>query len=188
MQSQKARATPESVEQMNLFRWAGYMEGRYPDIKLMFHIPNGGKRDKATAGRLKMEGVKAGVPDIELSSPRGGYFGLFIEMKIKGNKPTDNQKDWLAALEKRGYYVAVCYGWESASKLLENYLRLKPTETFEEKYRLALAALTVCASNNVRCEDCPLYKPCNIEGENITEIFENALYFYNLGGGSNVTG
>ncbi|OGO90326.1 MAG: hypothetical protein A2Y17_12215 [Clostridiales bacterium GWF2_38_85] len=186
MQSQKAKATPESVEQINLFRWAGYMAGRYPDIKFMFHVPNGGKRDATTAARLKMEGVKAGVPDIELPSARGGYFGLFIEMKIKGNKPTENQKEWLSALQARGYYVAVCYGWEPASKLVEEYLSLKPTETFKEHYSLALSALTVCASDSTPCEECPLYKPCKQDQVNITEIFNKAINFESGRFGENV--
>ena len=56
----------ESVEQCCLFRWAGYSLGLHPELKLMYHIPNGGKRNITTARRLKAEGVKAGVPDIHL--------------------------------------------------------------------------------------------------------------------------
>ena len=100
------------------------MGGKYPEIKLMHHIPNGGMRHKATAARLKAEGVKSGVPDICLPVARGKHHGLYIELKrIKGGKPTDNQIKWMAALNKQGYQVALCNGWEAAAKVITQYLQ-----------------------------------------------------------------
>ncbi len=60
----------ESVEQINLFRWAVLHERAYPELILLHHIPNGGLRNKTTAKRLKAEGVKPGVPDIFTSIKR----------------------------------------------------------------------------------------------------------------------
>jgi len=71
----------ESDHQIALFQWVSYQLKRYPELELLYHIPNGGYRYKTTARRLKAEGVKAGVPDICLPVPRGGYHGLYIEMK-----------------------------------------------------------------------------------------------------------
>lgn len=113
----------ESEEQITLFNWAAIAAGALPELKLLYHIPNGGKRDYTTAKRLKMEGVKAGVPDLCLPVPRGVYHGLYIEMKTGKNKTTDNQNRWLEELMKQGYCVAVCYGWEAASKVLTQYLK-----------------------------------------------------------------
>lgn len=62
----------ESVEQQCLFRWAAYNRGRWPEMELMYHIPNGGTRSKSEAGRFRAEGVKPGVPDICLPVARGG--------------------------------------------------------------------------------------------------------------------
>ena len=118
------KCTPESREQITLFEWAALNEHKYPELKLLHHIPNGGKRAKTTAIRLKMEGVKAGVPDIELPAPRGIYHGLYIELKAGKNKATDKQKEWIYELKKQGYFTAVCHGWESASKVLLKYLSL----------------------------------------------------------------
>ena len=113
----------ESVEQQCLFRWAQYESGKYPELDLMFHIPNGGKRNITTAVRLKAEGVKSGVPDINLPVARGEFHGLFIELKKqRGNKTTENQDAWLEALNKQGYMAIVCKGWEEASKAILNYL------------------------------------------------------------------
>jgi len=113
----------ESAQQISLFRWAELQSAKYPELNLMFHIPNGGKRNITTAKRLKAEGVKAGVPDICLPVPKGIYHGLYIELKVNGNKATDNQNRWLAALTAQGYYCTVCYGWEEASEVILNYIK-----------------------------------------------------------------
>ena len=60
----------ESEEQQTLFRWAAMQCGKYPELALMFHIPNEGKRSWMTGGRMKAEGLKSGVPDIFLPVPR----------------------------------------------------------------------------------------------------------------------
>ena len=112
----------ESNEQISLFEWCEYNLGKYPELKLLFHVPNGGYRSTATAGRMKAEGVKAGVPDLFLPVARQGYHGLFIEMKAGRNKPTAYQTQWLENLSNQGYLAVVCYGWEEAAKVLTEYL------------------------------------------------------------------
>ena len=90
----------------------------------MYHVPNEGKRSKSAGARMKQEGLKPGVPDVCLPVPRGGFHGLYVEMKVGKNKPTDNQREWLAGLKEQGYATAVCYGWEAASKVILKYLNL----------------------------------------------------------------
>lgn len=115
----------ESVEQQCLFRWAAFQSGRFPELALLYHVPNGGSRKKAEAGRFRAEGVKAGVPDLCLPVARGGFHGLYIELKRqKGSKTSDDQKAWLSNLEKQGYFVALCKGWEAAAKVITEYLTM----------------------------------------------------------------
>lgn len=116
----------ESVEQISLFRWAHYSRGRYPELALLHHIPNGGTRSKSEAGRFRAEGVKAGVPDICLPVARGGYHGLYIEMKRRrGGRLSADQAEWIEALMREGYVAAVCRGWQEAQALIERYLQGK---------------------------------------------------------------
>jgi hypothetical protein len=116
------RIDNEAGAQETLFQWAEYQASKYPELKLLYHIPNGGKRDKVTAINLKRQGVKAGVPDICLPVARGGYFGLYIELKVGSNKPTKLQNEWLCNLNKQGYLATVCYGWQQAAEILVAYL------------------------------------------------------------------
>lgn len=113
----------ESEEQCALFQWAEMMSRKHPELSLLYHIPNGGARSKGTAGRLKAEGVKSGVPDLCLPVARGKYHGLYIEMKVGKNKPTANQVKWIDALIHEGYQAKVCYGWQDATQVIERYLK-----------------------------------------------------------------
>jgi len=113
----------ESEEQIALFEWAKFNKYKYPELKAMYHIPNGGNRNIVTAKRLKAEGVKSGVPDICLPVPKSNYHGLYIELKrIKGGKVSGNQIEWLKMLNANGYYATTCYGWLEAAKIISNYL------------------------------------------------------------------
>ncbi len=117
----------EAQEQTCLFQWAGYQQVEFEELKLLHHVPNGGKRDKRTAIGLKRQGVKAGVPDVVLPCARGGYFGLDIELKVGKNKTTDKQNEWIKALRDQNYLVEVCYGWREAAEVLLNYIKQPKT-------------------------------------------------------------
>lgn len=119
-----ARLLPtEGTEQATLFSWAKMVSHKRPELRLLYHIPNGGHRSKSEAARFKAEGVKPGVPDLCLPVARGPYHGLYIELKRqKGGKVSDAQKEWIAALTTQGYLAEVCYGWKDAAALIEDYL------------------------------------------------------------------
>lgn len=113
----------EEEEQISLMMWTKLKENEYPELKLLFHIPNGGKRGKAEAKRFKAAGVKSGVPDLFLPVARGKSNGLFLEMKrYKGGRTSPTQVRWARDLEAQGYSVALCHGWQEAAKVLEEYL------------------------------------------------------------------
>ena len=120
---QLAAAGTEHAHQTALFAWIGLQPKDSP-LRLAFAIPNGGLRNKVTAARMKAGGVRAGVPDIFLPIARGGYHGLFIEMKVGNGYLSVAQKDWIKKLNKENYSVVVCYGWENVKGLMVYYLSL----------------------------------------------------------------
>lgn len=124
MKNREIPVPTESIEQQCLFRWEQFQSGKYTELSLMYHVPNEGKRSRATGGRMRAEGLKAGVPDICLPVPRGEFHGLYIELKrTQGGKVTENQAGWIADLQKQGYCAVVCEGWEAAAAVIEKYLR-----------------------------------------------------------------
>ena len=93
-----------------------------PLYGLIFAIPNGGQRSKAQAGKLKAEGVKAGVPDLCLPLARHGYHGLFIELKVQGNRTSDLQALWIERLGDMGYLCHVLYRLDDVVRVLKWYI------------------------------------------------------------------
>lgn len=129
------RVMNESSHQMALFRWAAYVTNMHPELRWLHAIPNGGFRTKATAGKMKGEGQKAGVPDIFLDVARHGFHGLRIELKVprvqgirgvtktkRAGELSPEQEEWIAHYLANGYQAQVAYGWEEAKDILLAYL------------------------------------------------------------------
>ena len=113
----------ESQEQTCLFRWSQMQQGCWPELRLLYHIPNGGSRHRLEAAHLKQQGVRAGVPDICLPVARGGNHGLYIELKRRKNsRVTPDQMKWISDLLAQGYAAAVCRGCDEAISLITDYL------------------------------------------------------------------
>lgn len=129
--SKFALVTPEKLassgtehgQQAALFCWAATKFQLFPQLRNMFAIPNGGWRNPVTASKLKVEGVRAGVPDIFLAIPSGGYHGLFIEMKADKGRISNAQLEWFLKLEGVGYRCVLCKGWQEAVTEIEAYLQ-----------------------------------------------------------------
>jgi len=102
------RIPTEHEEQRELVRW---FRQTFEGVRI-FAIPNGGARSRATAGRLKAEGVSSGVPDLFVPA-----WGLWVEMKrSKGGSLSAEQKDWIAYLESVNYWVIVGKGADDAKQ------------------------------------------------------------------------
>ncbi len=114
----------EHTEQCDLFTWARWMEGQYPELEHLHAVPNGGLRNKKVASKMKREGQRAGVWDIALDVARGQYHGFKGEMKYGRNKLTDSQLAWGLFYEEQGYYTAVAWDWQDMGDMLIQYLEL----------------------------------------------------------------
>ena len=123
--SENSIACPsEHAEQCALVSWWSYVcrNAGVPE-RLLFAIPNGGARSAVTGATLKAEGVRPGIPDLFLAVPSKGYNGLFVEMKKKRcGRISPCQMQAKSELERFGYCVKVCRGFEEAKKEISRYL------------------------------------------------------------------
>lgn len=97
----------------------------YPGLRrVLFAIPNGGRRDRRAAGLLKAEGVLAGVPDLMLAVPSGDFSGLFIEVKRPDGRGrvSKEQREVAALLRRQGYRVEVVDSADVGMRVIEEYL------------------------------------------------------------------
>ena len=93
-----------------------------PIKHLFWATPNGGKRNKIEAERLKMEGVRAGVPDLFLALPAKEWSGLFIELKIGNNNLTKAQKEHFKHLPAVGFKCTVIRSFDEFVNEINKYL------------------------------------------------------------------
>lgn len=112
----------EDDEQRVVVQWAEMSTAKYPDVDLLYHIPNGGYRNGREAARFRQMGVKAGMPDLHLPVAKGMYHSLYIELKrTKGGRVSEAQARMIKKLQKAGNCVCVCYGAEDAIRTIQAY-------------------------------------------------------------------
>lgn len=91
-----------------------------------FAVPNGGRRNRGEAIRLKKSGVRSGVPDLVILTPPPGSestSGVVLEMKREDGRPSDvseNQRKWFDVFARYGWRVLVGYGAADALEKLRD--------------------------------------------------------------------
>ena len=116
----------EAQEQKVIFEWAEWNKNKYPELEMLMHTVNEGKRTPRMGAELKRMGMKRGFPDISLLVPNKKYHGLFIELKAdKTKRLTKEQKEWLDKLNKYGYKAVRCNGSDEAIQVIKEYLGIK---------------------------------------------------------------
>ena len=116
----RSRAVPvhEHALQVAVVDWANLQANTLPALKMLYAVPNGGRRAISVARKLKAEGARPGVPDLVLPVPANGFCGLYVEMKTRVGTVTPEQKQWHAWLRGVGQRVEVCRTTEAAIEVL----------------------------------------------------------------------
>lgn len=137
---QLAQSGSEAAHQTALFCWCAMNMARFPELKWFHAVANGGSRgdSKRSAmirgGQLKAQGVKPGVSDTFLPVKRGVWSGLYIELKKPSERPkregskggvSEEQIAFGAFVQGQGFGFVVCYSWDEAAKVIEQYLEVK---------------------------------------------------------------
>lgn len=127
---------------MAFAEWCALQANAIPELKLIYHVPNGGarphrervKRDGSVvrysveAQKLQKMGVKKGVLDYHLPLARtfeGSLkIGLWIEFKSRNRQMSPEQISFASALEQHGHQIVLVRDWETARKVVVNYIGL----------------------------------------------------------------
>ena len=114
----------EEGHQSVRFQWASLAKGKYPELAWLYAVPNGGLRHRVVASKLKAEGVRKGIQDLNLDVPRGHHHGLRIEMKsrCRAARVRPDQAEVHVFLRAQGYSVVACRGADEAISALKAYL------------------------------------------------------------------
>lgn len=82
-----------------------FLDATLPNDAVWFHVPNGEHRNKATAGKLKLYGVLAGVADWVIV--HSGKV-IFLELKTERGRLSDKQIDFRQRAISAGAHYFVC--------------------------------------------------------------------------------
>jgi hypothetical protein len=120
----------EHYEQVAVIDWCFHNTYRYPELDLIFAVPNGAMLGGGKVGAMRMkylkaEGLRPGVCDLMLPVPRGIYHGAFFEIKTLTGKVSENQEQFIKSVEELGYFAPVCWGADDAINNIQYYMEIK---------------------------------------------------------------
>lgn len=108
----------------------------YPELAhVLIKVPNEAKRPpkllmtrsgpryvNVAVNRLKAEGMVAGVADLLLLHPKGGFGSLAIEMKYAKGRQSPEQRKWQEEFERSGNKYVVCRTADEFISAVSEYL------------------------------------------------------------------
>lgn len=113
-----------------------YIRAKYPNV--IFNSDGAGNNlSRAQAGMAKMLRSVPGFPDLQIPEPRGGYHGLFLELKREGvrvfledgslstNRHIVEQEHMLDLLQRHGYAADFAIGYDEAVSKIDWYMKLE---------------------------------------------------------------
>ena len=105
-------------------------------LKWLHAIHNQGHGDAIRGAKAKAEGVKAGVADLflpwpmrvagelNLAMPGRTYHGLYLELKVGENTPSEKQLEFMGDMRQLGYAADWAVGWLEARQKILAYLQI----------------------------------------------------------------
>ncbi len=98
-----------------------YIRYQYPNIRYCASLGGQYQKYPSQRNKAKATGYVKGFPDLQICEARGGYFGLFLEIKEKGY-PTKEQKKWIEDLNERGYFAICVKGLDEIIATIDSYM------------------------------------------------------------------
>lgn len=113
-----------------------YLNFQYPEVIFRTDFAAGMKLSIGQA--IKHKNLQSGrsFPDLFVAEPRGGYHGLFLELKRDGtkifkrdgtvlmNEHLLEQAQIIARLVLKGYYASFSVGFDGTQRIIDWYFKL----------------------------------------------------------------
>ena len=105
-----------------------YIQYKYPNVKYCSSIAGAYISSRGQRAKIVRNGYVRGKNDLDIFEARGGYFALMLELKEKAY-PTKEQKEWIEAMNQRGYCALVTRGLDETIDVIDEYLSKERTRT-----------------------------------------------------------
>jgi len=124
------RIEREHNEQVMVISWCDLNKEKYLCLGRIYAIPNMGKHHVAFRIKQAREGLKKGMLDLCLPFPIKdkdnpqlySVCGLYIEMKIRPNGLSPEQKEWKDFFISVGYAAFVAWSADQCIEIIKNHV------------------------------------------------------------------
>ena len=106
-----------------------YIQLQYPKARYCASLGGHYPPYQSQRTRARRTGSSKGFPALFIYEARNGYNGLALEIKTIKGRATKEQKEWIAALQKRNYKAEICKGLPAILQLIDDYLSKDKTKT-----------------------------------------------------------
>ena len=111
-----------------------YIRYQYPKIR--FCASSGGVYTGISQARkMVRNGYVKGFPDLFIYESRNGHHGLALEIKTIKGRATKEQKEWIEALNERGYKAEVVKGLPEILNCIDNYFLHQSMDQAKELHK-----------------------------------------------------
>lgn len=121
---EKSKRKPRHIEGSIQTACVTWFRSTYKSY-LCFACPNGGSRNPIEAINMKKSGVLPGVSDLIIVANQRV---LFVEMKTKTGRQSENQKLFQSNVERLGFEYKICRSFISFQTTVEKWLNSKSLE------------------------------------------------------------
>lgn len=101
-------------------QFVAWIRKEFPEVKFI-HPENEGRRNFKKATSSRNMGMKAGQLDLYFLHAMNGFNGLAIELKVKPNRLSPEQKREIQELEALGWMAKTAYSLDEAKTYFEDY-------------------------------------------------------------------
>ena len=102
-----------------------YISLQYPKSRYCASLGGQYQPYQSQRNRAKRTGYSKGFPDLFIYEARNGFHGLALEIKTHKGRATKEQKEWIEALNDRGYKAEVVKGLPAILNLIDSYMNEK---------------------------------------------------------------
>mgnify|MGYP003402343736 CR=1 FL=1 len=114
-------AVSEHQIQSVCIQWARLMAKSNDKFKMIYAVPNGGKRSRSSGAKFRREGLTKGVFDVMVDVPMRGFHGMRLEFKTEKGKLSEEQKNMQALYLKFGYVTSIIRNFNQFRSVIEAY-------------------------------------------------------------------
>jgi len=105
-----------------IFKWIQFNSARYRGLDLAYATASGLKMSIGALMKAHKAGIiKKGLPDIVIPVAKGGYHGLYIELKKEKGITSPAQKEFIKRLCEEGYLAKSIQGYQDTINAIEGY-------------------------------------------------------------------